>query len=81
MLIRQSQSVTINIIYYRIDYSSILQEFVWNYDDIIPELQRTHKFLWYWKNNIDAVIKDILLGIDGNPMVRLRAVDHFLTLQ
>lgn len=27
--------------------------------DIVPELPQTHKFLNFWKDNIEAVIKEV----------------------
>ena len=80
MLIRKSHIVTLNVLYYLPDYEHIIQEFIWSFDDYVPELQRTHKFLNYWKSNIDAIIKEILLAVDGNNLERLRKADWMLTL-
>jgi uncharacterized protein Usg len=49
-------------------------------DDYVPELQRTHKFLKFWQQNIDAVIKEILLGVSGATPRKLEAVDHLFRL-
>ena len=51
--------VTVDVIYYMPDYTDILQEFIWQTDDITPELPRVHKFLNYWKNHIEAVIHKV----------------------
>lgn len=72
--------VTLNIIYYRRDYASLLQEFVWSTDDVIPNLPRTHQFLWHWKNNIDAVVKEILMGVNHSGPRSYRSVDEILKL-
>ena len=53
---------TIQIYYYLPDYLSILQEFVWQTEDLAPEFPRIHKFLWHWKNNIHAPIETINLS-------------------
>jgi uncharacterized protein Usg len=53
---------------------------VWSLDDYVPELQRTHKFLKFWQQNIDAVIKEILLGVSGATPRKLEAVDHLFRL-
>lgn len=53
---------TIQILYYRPDYQNILQEFVWQTDDYVPEFPRIHKFLWYWKDNIIATVHSIELA-------------------
>ena len=39
--------------------NNILQEFVWQTKDVVPEIPRVHKFLDYWHKNIDAVISEI----------------------
>lgn len=64
MLIRTKKSVIINVLYFLPDHPSLLQEFIWNYNDIVPELRETHKFLNYWHNNIEATINQILLNVD-----------------
>jgi uncharacterized protein Usg len=51
--------VTVDIYYYMPDYTDIIQQFVWQTDDVIPEFPRIHKFLNYWKDNIEAVIKEV----------------------
>lgn len=53
---------TLQIYYYRPDYTNILQEFVWQTEDLVPEFPRVHKFLWHWKNNIIAPIAEIQLS-------------------
>lgn len=80
MLIRSPQPVTLQIIYYRPDYATLLQEFVWSYDDLVPELQRTHKFLWHWKRNIEAVIREINLGISDRHYASYTSVDALLRM-
>ena len=41
------------------DYQNVLQQFIWQTDDVRPEYPRVHKFLNYWHDNIDAVIEEI----------------------
>jgi uncharacterized protein Usg len=81
MLIKTSQIVTLHIYYYRPDYQSLIQEFCWSFDDHVPELYRTHKFLWHWKNNIDAVIKEIILGVNNQSFQHYHTVDEILRIQ
>lgn len=80
MIIRTQQIVTLNIIYYMPDYHNLLQEFIWSCDDWVPELERTHKFLWHWKNNVDAVIKEIVMGINQRNFHSYTNVDEILNL-
>lgn len=53
--------VTVDIFYYMPDYNSLIQEFIWQTTDVKPDYPRVHKFLNYWKDNIDAIIKEIVL--------------------
>lgn len=73
--------VTLQIYYYMPDYSSLIQEFVWQMDDNIPRLYRVHRFLNYWKQNIPAVIKEIQICHPATPRpTAYRNVEHFLKL-
>lgn len=58
--------VTVDILYYMPDYSDIIQEFVWQTTDITPELPRVHKFLNYWKDYVEAVIKEVQVSYTDN---------------
>ena len=64
---------TVDVLYWMPDYQDILQQFVWQTADIRPEYPRIHKFLNYWKDNIDAVIAEI--KISDSEMARIRRVD------
>jgi uncharacterized protein Usg len=61
MIIRKT-IVTVGIIYYMPCYANLLNSFYWQTEDDVPDLVRTHKFLQYWKDNIDAVIRDVLVS-------------------
>ena len=64
---------TVDVLYWMPDYQDILQQFVWKTADIRPEYPRIHKFLNYWKDNIDAVIAEV--KISDSEMARIRRVD------
>jgi len=55
------RNVTIDIFYYMPDHRSLIQEFIWQTTDLMPYYPKVHKFLNYWRTDIDAVIKDIIL--------------------
>ncbi len=59
MIILKNTIVTVNVLYWMPDYQNILQQFIWQTDDVRPEYPRVHKFLNYWYDNIDAVISEI----------------------
>ena len=52
-------TVTTQIFYYRPDYVWLIQEFVWQCRDIVPELPKVHEFLNFWHDEIDATINQI----------------------
>ena len=59
MIILKNTIVTVSVFYCMPDYRHVLQEFIWQTDDIKPEYPRVHKFLNYWHDNIEAVIEEI----------------------
>ena len=50
---------TIKVIYYLPDYNHILQEFVFQQYDIVPEYPKLDKFVRFWKRNIEARIHSV----------------------
>lgn len=59
--ILQPDLTTLIIYYYRPEYVNLIQEFTYQFDDVAPKFPRAHKFLLYWKDNIDAVLKEVYL--------------------
>lgn len=59
MIIRKKSLVTVDILYWMPDYENILQQFIWQTKDVVPDIPRVHKFLNYWHDNIDAVISEV----------------------
>jgi uncharacterized protein Usg len=66
---------TIQIFYYMPKHIHLVQEFVWQFNDVPPKFNRAHEFLNYWKSNIDAVIKEIYLAnatISNNTFINAK---------
>jgi len=61
-ILSNDKLVTLQIYYYLPDFNNIVQEFIWQYTDVKPEFNRTHSFLSYWHENIDAEIQNIYLA-------------------
>ena len=59
MILIKNTIVTVNVFYWMPDYQNVLQQFIWQTDDVRPEYPRVHKFLNYWHDNIDAVFEEI----------------------
>ena len=53
--------VTIDVFYY-IPNSLLINEFIWQTTDLVPEIPRVHEFLKYWHENIDAKIQEVLVA-------------------
>ena len=62
MIIRKKSLVTVDILYWMPDYTNVLQKFVWQTSDIVPEYPRVHSFLNYWQENIEAVISEVRIA-------------------
>ena len=54
--------VTVNVLYFLPDYHDIVQEFVWQTLDVRPRYPRIQRFLDYWRREIDAVIKEVVIS-------------------
>ena len=59
---------TVQVVYYIPDYLHIVNEFVWQTEDQIPEFPRITKFLNYWDKNIDGPIKKYISMIKDKAM-------------
>lgn len=71
---------TIQIFYYMPKHVHLVQEFVWQFNDVPPKFMRAHQFLNYWKDNIEAVIKEIYLAnatISNNKFVNAKDLLKF----
>jgi len=53
---------TAEVLYYMPDHPSLLQSFIWQTLDLAPDYPRIHKFLNFWRREIDAVIHSVRLA-------------------
>ncbi len=80
MLIIKQQLVTIDVFYYMPDYQNLVQEFIYQLEDIVPELYKTHRFLNHWRRNVQANIKEVQISINENRFGHYRNLDDFLNI-
>lgn len=83
MLLRTSRQAiaTLQVLYYMPTYTNLLQEFVWQTEDIVPELPRVHKFLLFWKENIHATIHTVTVShLDPYGKTRYINCDYYKDL-
>jgi uncharacterized protein Usg len=53
---------TAEVLYYMPDHPTLLQSFVWQTLDLAPAYPRIHRFLEFWRREIDAVIHSVQLA-------------------
>ena len=53
---------TAEVLYYMPDHPKLLQSFVWQTLDLTPRYPRVHKFLDFWRAEIEAVIHSVRLA-------------------
>lgn len=81
LILNKIQIITIDILYWMPDHPHILQQFVWQTEDQIPEYLRAKKFLNYWKNNIDAKIHQICIAQNEKYLSqKFTSIDDFIKL-
>jgi len=72
---------TAEILYYMPDHPSLIQSFVWQFNDLAPRYPKLHEFLDYWRVNIDATIHSVaVMRRERIGPAKTRAVRHELTL-
>ena len=50
---------TAEIIYHMPDHPALLQSFVWQQYDMAPDFPVLHRFLEFWRNNLDGAIHTV----------------------
>ena len=70
---------TAEVLYYMPDHPALLQSFMWQTLDLAPAYPRLHKFLDFWRAEIDAVIHSVRLAT-GETIAppKLSTADHWL---
>mgnify|MGYP003126172503 FL=1 len=71
-MIIKIQPVILRVYYWMPDYNNILQEFMWQLNDVVPEYPRVHKFLNHWHDNIEAVIETVEVSHGRTEEARTR---------
>lgn len=68
---------TAEVLYYMPAHPLLLQSFLWQTLDQAPDFPRIHRFLEFWRREIDAAIHSVTVSSAGliQP-ARIRLVDH-----
>jgi uncharacterized protein Usg len=79
--LRGERLTTASVLYYMPDSPALLQQFVWQTLDLAPEFPRIHRFLGFWRREIEAVIHSVTVASAGLVApARLRIADDVCVL-
>lgn len=72
---------TAEIIYHLPDHPALLQTFIWQKFDVAPDFPELHKFLDFWRGNIEGRLHSVSIKQSSRTLPnRLRHFKHSLTL-
>ena len=74
IILKKWTVASVQVVYYIPDYMSLVNEFVWQTEDQLPEYPRITRFLNYWDKNIDGPIKEVY--IYDHEEAKVRHVDR-----
>ena len=60
--LRDYRLTTAEIVYHLPDHPSVLQSFIWQHLDIAPQYPELHKFLDFWRREIDGTLHSVRVG-------------------
>jgi uncharacterized protein Usg len=63
--LRGERLTTAEVLYYMPDHPAFLQRFLWQTLDVSPDYPRIHRFLGFWRNEIQAVIHSVTVSAVG----------------
>ena len=70
IIIKKWTVASVQVVYYIPDYMSLVNEFVWQTEDQLPDYPRIGRFLNYWDNHIDGPIKEAYIYDHGESKIR-----------
>ena len=63
---------TAEIIYRLPDHPSLVQSFIWQRLDVPPEFPELHKFLEFWRLNLEGRLHKVTVKYSGSPVPGIR---------
>ena len=61
IILKKWTVASVQVVYYIPDYMNLVNEFIWQTEDQLPEYPRITRFLDYWDKNIDGPIKEVYI--------------------
>ncbi len=74
VIIKRWTTASVQVVYYIPDYLELVNEFIWQTQDQLPDYPRITSFLEYWDKNIDGPIKEVY--IHDHDEEKIRVVDR-----
>jgi len=62
IIFRGETLVTVDVLYILPDFQHICNSFIWQTLDLSPKYPRVHRFLDFWRKEIDAKIKQVIIS-------------------
>ena len=63
--LRGERLTTAEVLYHLPDHPALLQRFLWQTQDVAPDFPRIHRFLDFWRREIEAVIHSVSVSAVG----------------
>lgn len=63
--LRGERLTTAEVLYYMPDSPALLQRFLWQTLDLAPQFPRVHRFLDFWRREIEATIHSVTVAAPG----------------
>tara|TARA_Y100000748_G_scaffold281727_1_gene261557 strand:- start:370 stop:618 length:249 start_codon:yes stop_codon:yes gene_type:complete len=76
IIIKKWTTASVQVVYYIPDYLNLVNEFIWQTRDQLPDYPRIERFLDYWDKHIDGPIKEVY--IHDHDEAKIRHVDRRL---
>jgi uncharacterized protein Usg len=74
LILPRRELVIVTIIYHMPAHPVLLQEFLWQTTDYVPDLPRVHRFLNFWQREIEAAVRQVQVCCQSGELP-LRHVD------
>jgi uncharacterized protein Usg len=79
--LRNYRLTTAEILYHLPDHPAVLQSFIWQNLDIAPKFPELHKFLEFWRKEIDGKLHSVRVGAAELISPPRWSTHHVLTIQ
>ena len=71
--------VTVNILYRLPDFNHLIQQFVWQTEDTLPELPKVTRFIDYWDEHIEGAMVECQTFVSDFP-TEAHVIDHYFEI-